>query len=57
MRSLLRLLVQHVIVGVTDQWSIVGMEEHLVRYLERVEIHSLRCVQFKANTTLTVAFL
>lgn len=55
MRSLLRLLVQHVVVGVTDQRSVVGVEEHLVRYLERAEIHSHRCVQVKA-TMLTASF-
>lgn len=38
-RGLLRLLIQHVVVGVTDQRPVIGMEEHLVCYLEHRSAH------------------
>lgn len=39
MGGLLRLLVQHVVVSVADQRPVIGVEEHLVRYLERRSAH------------------
>lgn len=47
MRGLLRLLVQHIVVSVTDKRSVVRVEEHLVRNLEgingRFELKLLAC--------------
>jgi len=35
---LLRLLIQHVVVGISYKWPVVGMEEHLVRDLKQADI-------------------
>lgn len=37
MWGLLRLLIQHIVVGVADKRSVVRMEEHLVRNLEDIK--------------------
>lgn len=42
MRRLLRLLVQHVVVRVTDKRSVVGVEKHLVRNLEGIKSTSVK---------------
>lgn len=39
MGGLLCLLIQHVVVGVTDQRPVISVEEHLVRYLEHRSAH------------------
>lgn len=52
MRRLLSLLVQHVIVGIPDQWPVVGMEEHLVCYLKSDE-HLLTCIKLRLLYTFS----
>lgn len=42
MWGLLRLLIQHIVVGVANKRSVVRMEEHLVRNLEDIQG---RCVE------------
>lgn len=51
MWGLLCLLIQHIVVGVTDKRSVVRMEEHLVRNLEDIK---KMCWEFRSDVTFSL---